>query len=295
MTALAAFVAAALGRDLPFPIRAAAEQLGRERGGQAVLFYGSVLRTGALGDILDFYVLTDAPPGGRARLWPDVSYHELPIDGRTLRAKVATMPLAVFARAARGMGRDTTIWTRFCQPAALAWAKTPDAAAAAREAVASAAVTAAGFAALHGPAQEPAEAYWSALFRATYATELRVEAAGREAEIVARSPHYFAALLPLAWEAGGITFKRHGGALAPALQPGQRGTLARAWQRARRAGKALNVARLMKAAFTFEGAGAYGLYKVARHTGVALPLTRFRSRHPILAAPAVLWRVWRRR
>lgn len=295
MNDLAAFVAAALARELPTPVRVAAERLAAERGGVAVLFYGSVLRTGALGDILDFYVLTDRPPSGRARLWPDVSYHELPVDGQTMRAKVATMPLGAFAQMARGERRDTTIWTRFCQPAALAWAARPTAEANTVAAVTEAAITAARVAALHGPAEGTAGAYWSALFRATYATELRVEAPGREAEIVARSPDYFAALLPLAWQAGAVTFTADAERLSPFLTPAQQRALTRAWQRARRAGKALNVARLVKAAFTFEGAGAYGLYKVARHTGVDLPLTPWRARHPILAAPAVLWRVWRAR
>jgi len=36
---------------------------------------------------------------------------------------VATMTLATFARAARGEARDTTIWARFVQPSALAWAR----------------------------------------------------------------------------------------------------------------------------------------------------------------------------
>ena len=60
-------------------------------------------------------------------------------------------------------------------------------------------------------------------------------------------------------------------------------------------GKALNVARLVRATTTFEGAARYGAWKVERHTGVAVEMTPWRERHPVLAAPGVLWQVWRAR
>ncbi len=69
----------------------------------------------------------------------------------------------------------------------------------------------------------------------------------------------------------------------------------RAWRLRRRAGKPINIARLMRAAFTFDGAARYGAWKIERHTGIAVPLSPWAERHPILAAPCVLWRVWRAR
>jgi len=62
-----------------------------------------------------------------------------------------------------------------------------------------------------------------------------------------------------------------------------------------RFGKPLNLLRLAKASTTFDGAAAYAAWKIERHTGVAVPLTPWRERHPFLAAPGVLWRVWRAR
>src|SRR3546814_9810410 len=56
-------------------------------------------------------------------LWPEVSYHEIAVGGETIRAKVATMPLDTFARAAAGETLDTTIWVRFGQPSALVWVR----------------------------------------------------------------------------------------------------------------------------------------------------------------------------
>ena len=299
MTTLAAFVAAELDRALPPEISAAAQRLAAALGGAAVLFYGSVLRTGDLDGVLDFYVLTDGPRHRGLRglanrwLWPDVSYHELALAGRTVRAKVATMPLATFAAAAEGRFLDTTIWARFVQPAVLAWCRDPAAGDAARAAVAAAAVTAARFAAALGPARGPARAFWQALFAATYRTELRVERPGREGQIIGHAPARFDRLLPLAWEAAGIAADREGETLAPHLPAPERRRLLARWRRRRRAGKPLNLARLAKATFTFDGAARYALWKIERHTGLRLPLTPWRERHPILAAPGVLWRVWR--
>jgi hypothetical protein len=69
----------------------------------------------------------------------------------------------------------------------------------------------------------------------------------------------------------------------------------RQWRRRRRWGKPLNLLRLIKATTTFEGAARYAAWKVERHTGVPVEVTPWRERHPILAAPAVLLKVWRAR
>jgi hypothetical protein len=60
-------------------------------------------------------------------------------------------------------------------------------------------------------------------------------------------------------------------------------------------GRPLNVARLAKAAFTFEGATRYAAWKIERHTGVAIPVTPWRERHPLMAAPLAAWTLWRAR
>jgi len=259
----------------------------------AVLFYGSNLRTGATEGVLDFYVLTAGPP--ERGLWPTVSYREFDLHGETLRAKIATMRLATFAKAAAAQTLDTTIWTRFVQPSALVWVRDPATATRVATAIGDAAKSAARFAAALGPEAGTADDYWRALFRQTYAAELRVERKGREGQILGFDPGRYAELLPLAWTADGIAYRDEAGMLKPDLSAAQRRAVLRAWGRRRRAGKPLNVARLVRAAFTFEGAARYGVWKVERHTGVAVPLTPWREKHPILAAPGVFWRVWRAR
>ncbi|GLK77036.1 hypothetical protein GCM10008171_22900 [Methylopila jiangsuensis] len=306
-TALRDAVARELAAPQPDAVRAFAAALGaRAKGGAAgVLFYGSALRTGETDGLLDFYVLLDDLAGwdagrlaraGAAILPPNVEYaeHATP-DGGRLRAKIAIMTLAQFRRHARWRSRDTTIWTRFCQPAALAFARDDAARDGIAQAVAVAVRSAAWWAARLGPESGPAEAFWTALFRRTYASELRVESASRPSDIVARAPERFARLLELAWTADGLPFTRDGeGALAPAVGPDERMRAERAWKKRRRLAKPLNLARLAKAAFTFSGGADYIAWKIERHSGHKIEVTPFQRRLPLLAAAPVLWRLWRR-
>ncbi len=289
---VADIVAAELNAPAPNAARAFAAVLTqRFEVTAAVLFYGSILRTGDLDGVMDFYVLTHAAPRGlrglaSRLLWPDVGYYEIEHEGVTLRAKVASMTLRQFERAVTGEGADTTVWTRFVQPSALLWSDSAATAQAVEAAVAQAVRTAARFAAALGPAQGAPAAYWTALFQQTYAAEFRVEKGGREQSILAFDPARWDALLDAAWREDGV-----GEAGALTLTDDRRAQIISAWRRRRALGKPLNVARLIKAAFTFQGAARYAAWKIERHTGVEVPLTPWRERHPILAAPGVLWRL----
>lgn len=285
--------ATALAAPVAVPVRNFAARLAEAAKARAVLFYGSNLRTGSLEGVLDFYVLLDGPV--ESGIWPRVSYHEWDIGQQVLRAKVATMTLATFRTAAAGALLDTTIWARFVQPAALVWSRDSESAREAHDAVAAAAVTAARLAAALGPEQASAEDYWRHLFRATYAAEFRIEKAGREESILAANRDHFSGLLPLALEVGGVEFSQSGGRLAPRLPQAERAGILRWWRKRRRLGKPYNFLRLLRASTTFEGAARYAAWKIERHTGVPVPLTPWREKHPLLAAPGVLWRVWRAR
>jgi len=286
-------VAAALAAPVGNEVREFAARLGEAADALAVLFYGSNLRTGSLEGVLDFYVLL--PGGVESGIWPRVSYHEWDSHGVTLRAKVATMTLATFRAAASGELLDTTIWARFVQPSALAWSRDEVAVIEARDAVAAAAVTAARLAVALGPDAAPAEEYWRCLFRATYAAEFRVEKAGREESILAANREHFSGLLPLALKAGGVAFDQDGDRLRPRMPAEERRRVKRWWARRRRMGKPYNLIRLVRASATFDGAARYAAWKIERHTGVPVEITPWRERHPVLAAPGVLWRVWRAR
>ena len=289
MNRLRDLVAAELSVSTPAPITAFAEHLTTIfPDARAVLFYGSILRTGDLSGVLDYYVLTERPHKGwrgffTRILWPDVSYHELEVGGEVLRAKVASMTLDQFRKTAGGGDYDTTIWARFVQPCALIWAGEG-----AREtvidAVADACRSAARYAQALGPTGGSPQALWTALFQETYKAELRVEKAGREVSILTFDPgRYDRVMEAVQADQGGP------------LGEGERARVRQAWTPRKLLGKPLNAARLMKASFTFQGAARYAAWKIERHTGVAVEVTPWRERHPILAAPGVLMKVWKSR
>ena len=301
--ALRGILAEELRRELPPAVTTLAAKLAERAHGAAaaVLFYGSNLRDARLDGVLDFYVLLDrvsAWPGPRLAalanrlLPPNVGYIEATVEGQALRAKYALISVAQFRRGVSPAALDTTLWARFSQPCCCAWARSDADREAATDAVRQAVLTAAGWAAELGPARGDALAYWRALFAHTYAAELRVEKSARGDDLVARDAERYARLLPHAWRAAGIAFESTSeDQLVPQLSPYSRGAAARRWAVRRRLGKPLNIARLLKAAFTFDGAMDYALWKVERHSGVRPEVTDWQRRHPLLAAPGLYRRL----
>jgi hypothetical protein len=269
----------------------------------AVMFYGSSLRTGSVDGILDYYILLDdvrAWPASRLAtlgnrlLPPNVGYVEAVIEGRTLRAKYAVMSLSRFSGGMSTDALDTTLWARFSQPCACVFARSTADHAAVADAICRATVTAACWAAWLGPESGDALDYWRTLYARTYDAELRVEPASRGAELIDSEAGRYARLLPLGWTASGIAFDTTaGGKLHPRLARSDRSRAARRWALRRWFGKLLNVLRLFKSAFTFEGAMDYVVWKVERHSGVRLEVRPWQRRHPLLAAPALYWRLRR--
>ena len=284
-----------LERSVPPEARALAETLAAENGDTvlAILFYGSCLRNETTEGVLDFYVLVDSYSRyhssrlgalANALLPPTVQYRP----GDAARAKIAVVSLSSFAKRMRPDSNDTTMWARFCQPSALLYARDPEALEATVHAIADAVATGAVWAKRLGPEGNGSADLWTALFRNTYGAELRVEDGGdRGNEIYQQAAEYFDELLPLALAHADSNQQRKGWKLHPA-----RGAQ-RTWSRKKFHGKVYNVSRLVKAAFTFDQKVEYIQWKVERHTGRPLELTDFQKRYPLIAAPRVLWKLWR--
>lgn len=296
---------AELGRPAPAGAQALAEELAR-RGGNgtaAVLYYGSALRGGTLEGILDFYVLLDdvhcwtaSLPARLANRWlpPNVGYLEIDHRGERLRAKFAVMSCSQFARRLQDDARDTTIWARFCQPAVCLWARSAADRSAAVDMVAAAVVRAAVWAARLGPECAAATEFWRALFACTYAAELRVEQSARPQDIVGKDPERYAAMLPLAWRRAALEFSSdQEGRLIPDLDAAARQAALKRWLKLARHGRRLNVMRLLKASFTFEGAMDYVAWKIERHRGIRIKVKPWQRRFPLLAAPLLYWKLRR--
>lgn len=306
---LEALAAAEMGLPSePNPAVAAAAALAREiaarhgDGVAAVLFYGACRRDGDASGLLDLYVLTTGHCAFHGRTVPALLNAALPptvllLRGGAaqapIRAKVAVLSLGQFERRMRAGSLDTTLWARFCQPSTLVHARDGTARRRAERAVADAVETAALWALRLGPAEATPAGYWRGLFARTYAAELRAERGDRPASLLAAAPDWYDRALPLALARLGLSAAPAGdGRLRPGLLRQRR--WARAWALRRTCGKALNALRLVKAAFTFEGGADYLAWKIERHSGVALELADWQRRHPLLAAPALLWRLRRR-
>lgn len=307
--ALRAMVAAELQQAVPDAVSAMADVLARRHpcGIAAMLFYGSCLRRGEPREgVLDFYLLVDdyrgfyrrvLPAWANALLPPNVYYAEAVWNGVTLRAKYAVITLSQFER---GTARDTvqsSLWARFAQPARLLMPR--DASARRRvEAALAEAVTAMVSAAvpLLGERFDSAT-LWQTAFRATYGAELRSEGPARAAELYAADRERYDAVAASALLASGLARPTGAGEsqrfeATLRARARRRGRLL--WALRRPLGKALNLLRLIKGVFTFSGGLDYILWKVERHSGVRIAVGPWQHRHPVLAAPVLAWRLYRR-
>ncbi|MBI2253842.1 MAG: hypothetical protein HYU58_04415 [Proteobacteria bacterium] len=294
-------VAALIAAELHMPAAAAARAMAdhcrarHENAAIGILFYGSCLRQSdqALGDaLLDFYVIVDdyrAAYGSpllalaNALLPPNVFYVELPWQGLKLRAKYAVISLRQFADGCAASARNVSIWARFCQPTRLIWCRDGATDTALTEALAEACRTMFRNAEplLDAQAAHDPLAVWREGFKATYAAELRSEKGDRALSIVAADEARYRAI-------GNLLQEEAAGQKMP------RELAVENWQGRRFIGKTLNYLRLIKAAFTFDGAVDYVMWKVRRHSGVVVPVSDWQRRHPLLAAPGLAWKLYRR-
>lgn len=306
---LRALIAAEVAQPIGAAPAALVDAIRRRHGDSvgAVLFYGSCLRradpTAADDPVFDFYVLVDeyrrAYRSGIAALAnsalpPNVFYLETPWQGRALRAKYAIVSLPQFRRLLSPRAFHSYFWARFSQPVRLVQARSDAVRAvvidALADAVATLAVRAVG---LMDRAFAPAE-FWTRAFQATYAAELRAEHGGRARLLYESDRARYDALVIPALEAGGIDVQTGQGRLTVDLPSGARRAAALGWWLRRRIGKLLSMLRLVKGVFTFDGGVDYILWKIERHSGVKAAATPWQRRHPLLAAPALAWRLYRR-
>lgn len=288
-------------------------QAARERFGDAVvatLFYGSCLRNATAEGVLDFYVIVDDYRRAYASRWlarvnawlpPNVFYLERPGPDGVLRAKLAVMSARDFARGTSGRSLRAGFWARFCQPALAVYTRDE----AARETVVTAVANAVRTAVTRGlellpvrggTARCDAPALWLALFRETYASELRAESDATVRSLHDAAPERYARVLDAALAelalAGRARVSRDGAAYVVAVAPALLGHPRRA---RRLAAKATGLAQLLKSALTFGDWVPYALWKLERHTGTRLELSERQRRHPFLFAWPVIFRVLARR
>lgn len=301
-------IATELSRPVPDAVRAMADEIRRRHPAEsikAVIFYGSCLRRRLPTEgVLDFYLLTDdydsfyarrLPALANAVLPPNVFYAERAWNGLVLRAKYAVITLRQFARGTAGASLQSALWARFAQPARLLNPRDDRAAAEVEAALADAVTTFVGAAVPLLPERFTAAELWSRGFAATYGAELRTEGPERAVELYRADSERYDALTVPALAAAGLAYRQEaGGVLLVSMVISERERGKRRWRRRRLVGKSLNVLRLIKGVFTFAGGLDYVLWKVERHSGVRVAISPWQRRHPLLAAPGIAWRLYRR-
>ena len=329
---IAPIVEAELAQPVSPAVVAAAEEIRRRHGESvlACLFYGSCLRDGQDRDrVLDFYALVESYRAFHDRRFmaflnavvpPNVYYLEMPYEGRVVRAKYAVVSLDALARDATSAALVPTIWARMAQPCALPYARDPEVRRQVGEALVSAIRTTAAQVLDLLPPEFSARDLWTRAFRESYRTEFRAERTGRSevlhAAAVERYDRLAAAALPArAWpiSSGSVSSGQvssgqvsSGPASSGEAQSDdsplfghpaearRRRKAERRWYRRRIAGRCLHVLRLIKNAYTFTDGLDYVLWKIETHSGIRTEPTPWQRRHPLLAAPRLAWRLYRK-
>jgi len=300
-SALHDIIAAESARDTFPAARAFGEHLKKHYGVSTagVIFYGSCLRQNTdAGLLLDFYVLVDSyakalksvPSAIFARLLPpNVYYHEMTFEGRIVRAKVAVIGVGQFLH---GVGPETfasSLWARFAQPAMILYARNGEVRRRLVDGLAAAVETMilrtqplmdAGF---------TARDLWVRAFTNTYAAELRPEKDSKAGELVDMDLARYIAIT------SAVLGSSYPGAVyhhVPSPSDKQRAVVA--WRLRRLQGKVLNVLRLVKAAFTFQGGLDYAVWKIERHSGVKVELTEAERKRPLITGARLLLKTMKR-
>ncbi|MCJ7830504.1 MAG: hypothetical protein MUP74_03860 [Desulfobacterales bacterium] len=275
---------------------------------QAILFYGSCLRTGdELEGLVDLYVLVDAyraayrvPFHAALNRWlpPNVFYLEIPFDGRTVRAKYAVLSLPDFQEGTSPRWFHSYLWGRFCQPAGMVYARDDRAATVVNRSLARAVVTFITRTLPCMPQAFTARELWRRGLELSYRAELRSERPDRQVRLYDAAPAYFEgvtrhALDAMPWSVTAVTADGAVRFRATIPQPVRLMSRA-AWRLRMLQGKILSILRLLKGMLTFEGGVDYILWKIKRHSGVTVDVEPRLRRHPLLAAGILAWRVFRR-
>jgi hypothetical protein len=274
----------------------------------AILFYGSCLRSGDLFDgLVDLYLVVDSylafygrKPRALANwlLPPNVFYTEIRAMDRVVRAKYAVLSGADLRNGSSRRWFHSYLWGRFTQPTAIAWCRDAAARRQIEESLTSARRTFLERVLPRLPADGLVRDLWQQGLQLSYGAELRAESAGRSAELTAAAVDYYVAATreaaaslryPLALEGDGAETRYR--VEIPALSRG----LSRAgWVLRAAQGKLLSVARLLKALFTFEGGLDYIAWKLERHSGQQIEIPPRVRRYPLIFIWGLFWRLYRR-
>jgi hypothetical protein len=275
---------------------------------QAILFYGSCLRTGDdLDGLVDLYLLVDNYRAAytsrfqafvNALLPPNVYYLECEFEGQMVRTKYAVLSLSDYQKGTSKRWFHSYLWGRFCQPTALLHARNAEIANLVNKGFARSVLTFIGRVLPLVDIDFTARQMWRRGLELSYRAELRSERPEKRAGIYDAAPDYYESITRIALDAPGFPVEISNGTDGVSYRariPKVVRFLNRlAWGLRSIQGKLLSVLRLLKAITTFEGGVDYILWKIERHSGVTVEVEQHLKRRPLLAMWVLSWRLYRR-
>ena len=274
---------------------------------EAILFYGSCLRTGEdRGGLVDLYVLVDRYRFIEPRwllatlnklLPPNVFYMEVPFEDRVVRAKYAVLSLDDF-KAGTGRWFHSYIWGRFAQPIGLIYARNDQIEQAIQSALVQAVLRFVAQVLPCIPSSFTSRDLWCKGWTLSYRAELRAERPHKLVQLYEAAPRYYEQLTRLA--ISGLSFPidvqnnngtyRYTASFSDGVRRKSRlNWTVRSWQ-----GKLLSVLRLLKGLLTFRGGVDYILWKIERHSGEKVEVPGQFKRYPLIATFVIFWKLYRR-
>ena len=275
---------------------------------QAILFYGSCLRSGDdLDGLVDLYLLVDDYRSAyksrmqaflNALLPPNVYYLERKFKGQVVRTKYAVLSLADFQKGTSMRWFHSYLWGRFCQPTALLYTRNDEVADLVSKCFARAVLTFVRRVLPGVPRQFTARQLWSRGLTLSYSAELRSEKPEKRARLFDAAAEYYEEITDLAVDALAYSIQVDKSTDRPRyslqISGGKRAANRLAWKLRSLQGKLLSIMRLLKATATFEGGVDYILWKIERHSGVTVDVEPRLKRRPLLAIWVLSWRLYRK-
>ena len=275
---------------------------------QAILFYGSCLRSGDdLDGLVDLYLLVDDYRSAHKShlqaslnvlLPPNVYYLEKKLNGHVVRAKYAVLSLADFNKGTSTRWFHSYLWGRFCQPTALLFARNEEVAQRVFTCIAQAALTFVRRVLPEIPPGFTARQLWGRGLALSYGAELRSENPQKRARLFDAAAAYYEEITGLALEALFYSVQVDRSDASPRyslnIAAGKRQASRLAWKLRSWQGKLLSILRLLKATATFEGGVDYILWKIERHSGVTVHVEPRLKKYPLLAMWVLSWRLYRK-
>jgi len=209
------------------------------------------------------------------------------------RAKYALLTLERFCDAMKN-DFHSYFWARFAQPCEVLYVRDEESRQRLNGAFASATKS---FLTRVVPAmgeQFSSKALWTRGLALTYQCELRTESSNRGDSIYDFNPDYYdRATTLLAAQEPSLLVLKNGHSFENLTSGLKRKLSSFSWATRRLQGKLLSLLRLMKAAFTFNDALEYLLWKIRRHSGLYIEPTPRQLKHPLIFAWPLLFKLYR--